>query len=387
MRLKLLVIVIAQFFCTSVWFAGNAILQDLGREKGLSADFLLYLVSAVQIGFISGTLIFALSGITDRFSPSRIFFYSSIVAAVFNLGLSAHSVGENGILFSRFFVGFFLSGIYPVGMKIAADHFENGLGKSLGFLVGGLVLGTAFPHFIKSLSISLQWEFVVYVSSGLCVLGGLTLYLIVKDGPFRKPAGKLQLPDFKKIFQISSLRKAILGYWGHMWELYTFWTFIPLLILQKTSWSFNSISLYSFWVIATGALSCAVFGLLSRKIPLEKLASLALLISGFCCLLFPVFFVFASNELFIGYLVVWGFFVVADSPMFSGLVAMSAPASTRGSTIIFVNSIGFLITVISIQFTGYLLTQLPFIWVWPILVIGPLIGFGQFVKRLNLRKL
>lgn len=387
MRLKLLVIVIAQFFCTSVWFAGNAILQDLGREMGLSADFLLYLASSVQIGFICGTLIFALSGITDRFSPSRIFFFSSILAALFNLCLSAHSLGENGILISRFFVGFFLSGIYPVGMKIAADHFENGLGKSLGFLVGGLVLGTAFPHFIKSLYISLQWDFVIFTSSGLCVLGGLSLYLLVKDGPYRKPSGTLQFPNFKAIFQIIPLRKAILGYWGHMWELYTFWTFIPVLILQKTSWPLTSISLYSFWVIATGALSCAIFGLLSRKISLELLASLALLISGFCCLLFPVFFVFASNELFIGYLVVWGFFIVADSPMFSGLVAVSASASTRGSTIIFVNSIGFLITVISIQFTGYLLTQLPFIWVWPILVIGPAIGLSQFVKRPNLRKL
>ncbi len=387
MRLKLLVIVIAQFFCTSVWFAGNAVLNDIGTVKGLSADFLLYLVSAVQGGFISGTLIFALSGITDRFSPSRIFFFSSFIAAVSNLCLSLHSIGENGILISRFFVGFFLSGVYPVGMKIAADHFEEGLGKSLGFLVGGLVLGTAFPHFIKSLSISLQWEFVIFASSSLCALGGLSLFLLVKDGPYRRPSGKLQIPDFKAIFQIDPLRKAILGYWGHMWELYTFWTFVPLLILKKTSWPLVSISLCSFFVIAMGALSCVVFGKLSRKIPLERLASLALLISGLCCLLLPAFFVFASNDIFIAYLVMWGFFVVADSPMFSGLVAMSAPASTRGSTIIFVNSIGFLITVISIQFTGYLLTQLPFIWVWPILVIGPVIGLGQFVKRPNLRKL
>jgi hypothetical protein len=28
---------------------------------------------------------------------------------------------------------FFLAGIYPVGMKIAADYFNKGLGKSLGF--------------------------------------------------------------------------------------------------------------------------------------------------------------------------------------------------------------------------------------------------------------
>lgn len=387
MRQKLLVIVIAQFFCTSVWFAGNAVLQDLVTEKGLSNNFHLYLISAVQIGFITGTLIFAMSGITDRYSPSLIFLLSSIVAAFFNYCLSFTHISEQGILLSRFFTGFFLSGIYPVGMKIAADHFENGLGKSLGFLVGGLVLGTATPHLIKSMSIRLPWEFVVYVSSALCVAGGLSIRFLVKDGPYRKPSGKLQFPDFTNVFQIQSLRKAILGYWGHMWELYTFWTFVPLFLQEKMALSSHTISLLSFIVIATGALACAVFGTLSGKIQMEVLARIALMISGICCLAFPVFYLFASNSIFICYLVIWGFFVVADSPMFSSLVAMAAPATIRGTTLTFVNSIGFLITVISIQSVGLLLVKIDFIWVWPFLAIGPILGIMQFVKRIKQRKL
>ena len=255
----------AQFFCTSVWFAGNAVLSDLVTENGLSENFLLYLISSVQIGFILGTLIFAISGITDRYSPSLIFFLSSLAAAAANLLLSANHIGANEMLISRFLTGFFLSGIYPVGMKIAADHFENGLGKSLGFLVGGLVLGTAISHLIKSMSILLPWEFVLYASSALCLLGGLFMYLLVGDGPYRRPAGKLQFPDFRAIFQIAPLRKAILGYWGHMWELYTFWTFVPILIREKMILSSSAISHLTFWVMATGALACAVFGLLSGK--------------------------------------------------------------------------------------------------------------------------
>lgn len=291
------------------------------------------------------------------------------------------------MLISRFFTGFFLSGIYPVGMKIAADHFENGLGKSLGFLVGGLVLGTAISHLMKSMSILLPWEFVLYASSALCLLGGLFMYLLVGDGPYRRPAGKLQFPDFRAIFQIVPLRKAILGYWGHMWELYTFWTFVPMLIREKMILSSSAISHLTFWVMATGALACAVFGLLSGKMKTTILAGAALLISGICCLAFPLFFLYVSNEIFIGYLVVWGFFVVADSPMFSSLVAMSAPANIRGTTLTFVNSMGFLITVISIQFAGYLLFHLPFIWVWPFLALGPVVGISQFVMRIKERKL
>ena len=381
------VIVMAQFFCTSVWFAGNAVLSDLVTENGLSENFLLYLISSVQIGFILGTLIFAISGITDRYSPSLIFFLSSVAAAAANLLLSANHIGSNEMLISRFFTGFFLSGIYPVGMKIAADHFENGLGKSLGFLVGGLVLGTAISHLIKSMSILLPWEFVLYASSALCLLGGLFMYLLVGDGPYRRPAGKLQFPDFRATFQIVPLRKAILGYWGHMWELYTFWTFVPMLIREKMILSSSAISHLTFWVMATGALACAVFGLLSGKMKTTILAGAALLISGICCLAFPLFFLYVSNEIFIGYLLVWGFFVVADSPMFSSLVAMSAPANIRGTTLTFVNSMGFLITVISIQCAGYLLFHLPFIWVWPFLALGPVVGISQFVMRIKERKL
>ena len=123
-------IVIAQFCCTSLWFAGNAIMSDLALNFNLNSQALGQLTSSIQFGFISGTFLFALLTITDRFSPSRVFFISALLGAGFNLGV-LHS--ENtlwSLLGFRFLTGFFLAGIYPVGMKIAADYFEKGLGKS-----------------------------------------------------------------------------------------------------------------------------------------------------------------------------------------------------------------------------------------------------------------
>ena len=81
------VIVIAQFFCTSLWFAGNAVLPDIIKMFALRPDFLANLTSAVQFGFITGTLIFAVFTIADRFSPSVVFFSCSIIGALFNLGI------------------------------------------------------------------------------------------------------------------------------------------------------------------------------------------------------------------------------------------------------------------------------------------------------------
>ena len=67
-------------------------------------------------------------------------------------------------------------------LKIASDYYEKGLGKSLGFLVGALVLGTAFPHLLKELKGELSWEFVLIITSMLASLGGILMVTLVSNG-------------------------------------------------------------------------------------------------------------------------------------------------------------------------------------------------------------
>ena len=87
MRWILPVIVMAQFCCTSLWFAGNAILPDIILQFHLLPGFLAHLTIAVQVGFIAGALVFVFLTIADRFSLSLVFFVSSVFAALFNLGI------------------------------------------------------------------------------------------------------------------------------------------------------------------------------------------------------------------------------------------------------------------------------------------------------------
>lgn len=188
-RLILAIIVIAQFFCTSLWFAGNAIVADLATDFELNEAALGHITSAVQCGFIVGTLIYAALMITDRSSPSLVFFISAVLGAVSNLGILISRPELNSLLVFRFLTGFFLAGIYPVGMKIAADHFDKGLSKALGFLVGALVTGTAFPHLLKNLTTMLPWKTVLLITSGLSLWGGTLILLLVPNGPYLKNPG------------------------------------------------------------------------------------------------------------------------------------------------------------------------------------------------------
>ena len=377
-------IVISQFCGTSIWFAGNGVMKDLIISFELAPTALGHTTSAVQFGFLLGTLLYALFTLVDRFSPSKVFFVSAFLAALFNLGIIWEGNTFQSILALRFFTGFFLAGIYPVGMKIAADYFENGLGKSLGYLVGALVLGTSFPHLLQEMDGLLSWQQVLLTTSTLAMFGGILILTVVPDGPLRKPCQQINLFAFFKVFRNPSFRAAASGYFGHMWELYTFWAFLPVMLISYNRvHEFNelNVALLSFASIAIGGIACVIGAYLAQHFGTKRIASLALLLSCICCLLSPLLFLISSAPVFITFLLFWGSVVIMDSPLFSTLVAQNAAQEIRGTALTIVNCIGFAITILSIQLINWMwiLTQSNTIYI--LLALGPILGL--FALREN----
>lgn len=382
-------IVLSQFAGTSLWFAPNGVMGDLQREWGLAPDSVGALTSAVQLGFIAGTLLFALTLWADRFPPRRVFFLCALLGALSNLAALWLPPDLAALSFTRFLTGVCLAGIYPVGMKIAAGWYREGLGAALGLMIGALVVGTALPHGLEAVVSAqwhLPWQAVLITVSCVAALGGVILMAGVPDGPhvarFARGDPRVARPDLRALAVIlrdRRLRASVLGYFGHMWELYAMMVMVPTVIEHYLRTGFTpGVSMLSFLVIAGGGLGCAVGGLIAWRFrdPAQGsawVASAQLATSGACCLLAP-WMLQAPAWLFAGWLVVWGVTVAGDSPQFSALTARNAPPTVMGSVLTFVNCIGFAISIVTILAITALARVAPLESLLPWLAIGPVLG-------------
>lgn len=386
MRIRVIVtIVLSQFACTSVWFAANAVIPELSESLGISPNSIGTFTSATQFGFILGTLVLALSGIADKFKPSRVFLVSGLLAALSNWALLLPELNIYSITFFRGITGIALAGVYPIGIKLASDYYQNGLGRALGYLVGMLVLGTAIPHFFNYISLEDSLTDVIQFTSALSALGAILVGCTIPTGPYHIVSSqKFDTTKIITAFKTLSFRKAAFGYFGHMWELYTFWAFVPVLLklFNEINNTNLSVSFWSFVVIGSGAISCIYGGYLAVKFSSQWVAKYSLLISMFCCFLCPFTFYLTPN-LFLTFIIIWGLFVIVDSPQFSTLVAQSAPNAIKGTAITLVNCIGYAITIISIQTLNYFLRKYDTTLVFLVLGIGPLLGFCYFQFKKN----
>jgi len=370
------VIVVAQLFGTSLWFSANSAADDLIRTWGIAPADIGTLTNAVQLGFILGTLIFAISGLADRYAASRIFAICAILGALGNAAFALFATGMAVGIPLRFAVGFCLAGVYPLGMKLVVSWVPERAGAALAQLVGMLTLGTALPHGIRLAGAGWSWQATILVSSALALVAAAMIFGL-GDGPHlkrRHDAPPLRLGRVFYAFSVREFRASALGYFGHQWELYAFWTLVPALVLLSGLATPGSrmLSGLAFAVIGIGALGCILGGWWSQRIGSARVAATALALSAMCCAVFP----FSTDWpawIKIALLLLWGASVVADSPHFSALSARACAPEIVGSALAFQNSIGFAITMLSIQLGTAWIGAWGTSIAW-LLLPGPLLG-------------
>jgi len=372
----LLLLSLAELLAMGTWFSASAVVPSLSSAWGLNNAGRAWLTMSVQAGFVVGSIASALLNLADRIPSRRLFAGTALLAALSTglIPLAVNSLAPALIL--RFLTGLFLTGVYPVGMKIMATWTNKDRGLGIGILVGALTLGTAFPHLLNALTGVENWRWVLLLGAALAGLGGLIAALYIREGPYKSAAPRFNWRYAAEVFRARELRLTIMGYLGHMWELFAMWAWIAVFLTASfdisgisSTWA----SLTAFVVISAGGLGSLLAGKLADRLGRTTITIASLTISGICSLL--VGFLFGANPVLLaGLCLVWGFAVVADSAQFSAAISELCQKGYIGTALTVQTSLGFLLTMVTIRLIPTLESQVGWSWAFAFLALGPILG-------------
>lgn len=378
----LALLALAELLGMSLWFAGSAVAPQLTEQWALSASQGGWLSTSVQLGFVAGTALAALLNLADTI-PSRIYFpVAAVGGAAVNAALIAAPDFATAILL-RFVTGACLAGVYPPAMKMISTWFQHRRGVAIGTIVGALTAGKAMPYLVHAFP-DAGLTRVILSASGAALVAALLVAVGYRDGPYPFPRRPFSWSLAGSVLRVREYRLVLGGYCGHMFELYSYWVWIPAFLAasvvgQRTSDSM--VSLLAFAAIGVGAIGCVWGGAIADRVGYARLVIQAMAISGACAVLTPLVFE-ASVPMVTALVLIWGTAVIADSAQFSTLVTRAVPAHAVGTALTLQTSVGFLLTTVSIQLVPPVVEVVGWRYAFPLLALGPGLGIVA-IRRLG----
>ena len=384
---QLVVLGVGTLLAMSPSFSAAAVAPILREEWTVGLLELPFLTVVVQLGFAVGALGLASLGAPDVIPGPKLFAAGAVVAAVANLGFGLAASDPGSAVPFRFVTGAALAAVYPVAMKLAAGWFGRDRGLAIGVVNGALTVGVALPFLFRAIGAyaGVDWRPVVVAASVAAVGGAILVARFGRSGPLEVPAPRFSPAIAAAAFREPSVRLASLGYFGHMWELFAMWTWIPIFLLASFAAAglpdAAIASLTAFAVVSVGGVASAVAGAVADRFGRTTTTIAALATSGTSAIVAGLLFGAPVPVVAIVALV-WGASVVADSAQFSSAVSELAPPGTAGSALSVQTALGFTLTSVTILGVGLLDPTGADGWqiAWAILALGPIVGIVAMIR-------
>jgi len=378
------IVAVAELLAMALWFSASAVAPELTDLWGLTAGEAALLTSAVQVGFVVGAVISAVSTLSDTVPPKYLFAAASLLGAAATAALALFVESATPAIALRFLTGVALAGVYPTGMKLVSGWFREGRGLAIGALVGALTVGSALPHLLQTIGGVGQPRVVLLGASGLAVVGGV-LILVAQPGPYQSPAAPFDPGAIRRLLGDRSTMLANVGYFGHMWELYAVWTWLPIYLSLSVAAVDGPLAtpatatLIAFGTIAIGGPGALAAGMVADRWGRTTLTSASMVVSGGASLLAGVLFG-APLVILVPFVLVWGVAIVADSAQFSACITELTDDRYVGTALTLQTAIGFLVTTVSIQFVPIVADVVGWQWAFAFLALGPAVGTAAMLR-------